>query len=146
MTDTRPEAYLKLTWDHKFTHTASKRRFKSRHRPIICTQCNYPFRGRGTFGLENSSGVTDKEQPIFSLPHRLEGQGPDPSPHDNSAKSRQAPTNKDHTAGDGEIFIRPWMPFRACDEGSYRAQREMATRTIEPDNSGLLPTPEDPLG
>lgn len=96
--------------------------------------------------MENSSGGKDEEQPIFSLPHQLEGQGPDPSPHDNRAKLCQAATNKDRIAGDGEIFTRPWMPFRACDEGSYRAQREMATRKIDPDNSGLLPTPKDPLG
>lgn len=138
MTDTWPVAYLKLK-HHKFTHTTGKQRFKSRHRS------KYHFRGRGTFGLENSSGVKGKEQPIFSLPHRLEGQGPDPSPHDNCAKLCQATTNKDRIAGDSEIFLRPCMPFRACDEGSDRAQREMATRAIDPDNSGLLPTPENPL-
>lgn len=38
------------------------------------------------------------------------------------------------------------MPFRTCDEGRDRVQREMATRTTDPDNSGQLPTPEDPLG
>lgn len=55
-------------------------------------------RGRGTFGLENSSGV--KEQPIFSLPHQLQGQGPDPSPHDNHAKLCQAATSKECIVGD----------------------------------------------
>lgn len=75
-------------------------------------QCKYALRGRGTFGLENSSGVKDKEQPIFSLPHQVESQGPAPSPHDNRAKLCQVATIKDRRAGDSEIFIKPWMSFR----------------------------------
>lgn len=62
----------------------------------VCSEI--PFRGRGTFGLENSSGAEDKEQLIFSLSHQLVGQG--------------AATNKDRLTGDSDILIRLWMFFR----------------------------------
>lgn len=73
-------------------------------------QCKYPFGGRGTLGLENSSGLKYQKQPIFSFPHL-----------DWRAKvlmrtTCQAATNKDHIAGDSDIFIRVWMASWAHDE------------------------------
>lgn len=85
-------------------------------------------------------------QPISTLSQRLQQKGLGPSPCDNCAKLRQAATNKDSMAGDSNIFIRPRMPFSTWDEGRDRVQRDMATRKTDLDNSGQLPTPEDPLG
>lgn len=58
MTGTWPEAYLKFTQDHKPTQEKSL---------ITSTRCKHPFRGRGTFGLENSN--EEKECSLFPLFH-----------------------------------------------------------------------------
>lgn len=141
--ETWPGAYLLFTWDCKFPPTASKCRFKSRHTPKSVCYANTPLEEKEPFGWKTTVKIKNNLYSLSLIDWKAKvlilsfttGQSSKVMPVHNQKK----------TAWQVTVFIRPQIHSWVHDGGSYRVQRETASKT-GPGNSGLLPKPKDPLG